>query len=88
MKKLSQYLIESLNDSKVFVVLKPGSLDLAQIVISRFEESGWIMDRTTTKQLLPVEAKDNSFFRSMANHRQILPLSLQFLLSGDHRLLG
>ena len=75
MKKLTQYLIESLNDSKVFVVLKPGSLDLAQIVISRFEESGWIMDRTTTKQLLPVEAKElykvhkkEDFYKSLCEY--------------------
>lgn len=42
----------------VFVVLKPGSLDLAQIVIKRFKESGWVVEKTTIKQLLLREAKD------------------------------
>lgn len=58
MKDLTQYLYEVINnDSKVFVILKPGSLDLGQVVIERFSEDGWIVDRTTTKQLLLSEAK-------------------------------
>ena len=58
MKDLTQYLYEAVgNDSKVFVVLKPGSLDLGQTVIKRFGKAGWIVDRTTTKQLLLSEAK-------------------------------
>lgn len=56
MKSLISLLNESLQQ-QVFVVLKPGSLDLAQVVIERFEQSGWKVARTTTKQLLLEEAK-------------------------------
>lgn len=45
------------NTAKVFVVLKPGSLDLGQIVIERFERDGWKVHMTTTKTLLLSEAK-------------------------------
>lgn len=56
MKHLAQTINESMNKSKVFVVLKPGSLDLAQTVIERFAQDGWIVSQTTTKKLLPTEA--------------------------------
>lgn len=56
MKSLISLLNESLRQL-VFVVLKPGSLDLAQVVIERFAQSGWKVSRTTTKQLLLEEAK-------------------------------
>lgn len=56
MKHLVQTINESMNKSKVFVVLKPGSLDLAQTVIERFAQDGWIVSQTTTKKLLPTEA--------------------------------
>lgn len=58
MKHLNDYIVESLGvHSYVFVVLKPGSLDLAQTVIERFAEDGWFVEATTTKQLLPEEAR-------------------------------
>lgn len=56
MKTLVEYITESVS-SEVFVVLKPGSLDLAQTVIERFAQDGWKMKKTTTKQLLLSEAK-------------------------------
>ena len=56
MKHLTEYITESLDKSHVFVVLKPGSLDLAQTVIERFAQDGWFVKYTTTKQLLLEEA--------------------------------
>ena len=56
MKTLIEYITESVS-SEVFVVLKPGALDLAQTVIERFAQDGWKMKKTTTKQLLLSEAK-------------------------------
>lgn len=56
MKTLIEYIAESVS-SEVFVVLKPGALDLAQTVIERFAQDGWKMKKTTTKQLLLSEAK-------------------------------
>ena len=56
MKTLVEYITESISP-EVFVVLKPGFLDLAQTVIELFEQDGWKMKKTTTKQLLLQEAK-------------------------------
>lgn len=56
MKTLVEYITESISP-EVFVVLKPGFLDLGQTVIERFEQDGWKMKKTTTKQLLLQEAK-------------------------------
>ena len=54
MKNLYDYLIEH---QKVFVIIKPGSLDLTQTIIERFKKDDWVIDKTTTKQLLLSEAK-------------------------------
>lgn len=56
MKTLLEHIMESVS-SEVFVVLKPGALNLAQAVIERFAQDGWKMKKTTTKQLLLSEAK-------------------------------
>lgn len=56
MKTLLEHIMESVS-SEVFVVLKPGALNLAQTVIERFAQDGWKMKKTTTKQLLLSEAK-------------------------------
>lgn len=58
MIELYSYITEALNTTnRVFVVLKPGSLDLAQVVIERFEKDGWQVERTITKKLLLSEAR-------------------------------
>jgi nucleoside diphosphate kinase len=57
MKSLQEYIKESLDTQKVFVVLKPGFLNLAQTVINIFNESGWVVEQTNIKQLLLSEAK-------------------------------
>lgn len=58
MKDIKDLINEALCQKEVFVVLKPGSLDLAQTVIERFEEDGWKIVQTTTKTLLLQEAKE------------------------------
>ena len=58
MKNIVSYISESLFSKEVFVVLKPGSLDLAQTIIERFEKDGWKIVQTTTKTLLLQEAKE------------------------------
>ena len=57
-------LIESLgssniNDSKcnIFVIVKPGFFKDIPLIINKFGEKGWVVDRIRTKQLLPQEAK-------------------------------
>lgn len=58
MKHLTNYIIESIdNKSYVFVVLKPGSLNLSQIIIERFAKDDWKVSNTIIKQLLPEEAR-------------------------------
>lgn len=57
MKCLYNYIKESLSQSRVFVVIKPGSLDLSQTIIERFKQDGWIVEHTAIKQLLLGEAK-------------------------------
>lgn len=58
MKSIVSYINESLYPKEVFVVLKPGSLDLAQTIIERFAKDGWKVVKTTTKTLLLQEAKE------------------------------
>ena len=58
MKDILSYINEALCPNEVFVVLKPGSLDLAQTVIERFEKDWGKMVQTTTKTLLLQEAKE------------------------------
>ena len=50
MKTLVEYITES-TTSDVFVVLKPGALNLAQIVIERFAQDGWKIKKTTTRKV-------------------------------------
>ena len=75
MKGLVEFLLESENKKRVFVVVKPGSLDLCQNVIERFEVDGWNVCMTTTKQLLLSEArslykvhKKESFYKELCNY--------------------
>lgn len=39
-----------------FIVIKPGFLSLSKTIINRFEEDGWMIYKTRTKQLLLQEA--------------------------------
>ena len=57
MKHLNEYIKESIENQKVFVVLKPGFLELAGDIINIFNKKGWTVEQTTTKQLLLSEAK-------------------------------
>lgn len=57
MKHLIEYILENQQESAVFVVLKPGSLDLGQTIIERFAKDGWQMTNTIIKHLTPEEAR-------------------------------
>lgn len=60
MRTLLEVLSSSnVDDSKcnIFVIVKPGFLKDTALIINKFEEKGWIVDRIKTKQLLPSEAK-------------------------------
>lgn len=58
MNSLYETILES-NDSKqkIFVVVKPGFLNLSDIIINTFEENGWCMEKTVVKKLLLKEAQ-------------------------------
>lgn len=68
-------ILESLEMQRVFVVLKPGSLDLGQTVIEIFAEKGWDIYQTRTKHLLLSEAKKlydvhkkEPFYKDLCNY--------------------
>lgn len=51
-------LVKGPNDAWIFAVIKPGSLHLAQRIVRIFEEFGWQLNQTKTKQLLLREAHE------------------------------
>jgi nucleoside-diphosphate kinase len=56
--KLNEYLNESIENTKrIFVVIKPGFLNLSQSIIEKYKKHGWNVERMITKQLIPTEAK-------------------------------
>lgn len=60
MKTLFESLGSSnIDDSKcnIFVIVKPGFFKDIPLIINKFSEKGWIIDRMKTKQLLPQEAE-------------------------------
>ena len=60
MKTLFESLGSSnVDDSKcnIFVIVKPGFLKDIPLIINKFGERGWVVDRMKTKQLLLQEAK-------------------------------
>jgi nucleoside diphosphate kinase len=60
MKTLFESLGSSnIDDSKcnIFVIVKPGFFKDIPLIINKFGEKGWIIDRMKTKQLLPQEAE-------------------------------
>lgn len=76
MKSLQKFIIEQLEPvQKIFVVVKPGSLNLCDIIIKRFEQDGWEVDKTSIKQLLPKEAcelyyvhRKESFYKDLCKY--------------------
>lgn len=57
--RLNEYLNESIENTKfIFVVIKPGFLDLSKDIIEKYKKHGWKVDRMITKQLTSKEAKD------------------------------
>lgn len=75
MKSFVEFLTEQLNLEKVFIVVKPGSLDHTQVILELFEDNGWEVCNTTTKTLLLDEAKqlyavhkDEDFYDSLCEY--------------------
>ena len=57
MKPLRTILLEEVNKQSIFVVVKPGFLNLAQTIIERFENNGYHLEKIRTKRLLLSEAQ-------------------------------
>ena len=61
MKPLSDSIIgpSLVNDAKcnILVIVKPGFFKDIPLIINKFDEKGWVVDRMRTKQLLLQEAK-------------------------------
>lgn len=78
MKSLFEALSASnMDDSKcnIFVIVKPGFLKDTALIINKFEERGWVLDRIKTKQLLPKEAarlydihKNKPFYKDLCEY--------------------
>ena len=59
MKDLKEFLLESTEtDKKIFAVIKPGFLDMAQEILDIYKDEGWTLKFSTIKQLLLSEAKE------------------------------
>lgn len=57
MKHLQTHISQNLTQ-KIFVVLKPGFMNLSQTVIDIFKENGWEVEKTVVKKLLLQEARE------------------------------
>lgn len=57
MKSLKDHILSYDNYKKVFVIIKPGSLQYTPNVIQEMEEHGWEMDKSRVKLLTLKEAK-------------------------------
>jgi nucleoside diphosphate kinase len=75
MKPLSYTLAQLFNRAWIFVVIKPGFLNRAQDIVNIFNEHGWKLSRTRTKQLTLREAKtlylihkDEDFYDDLCNY--------------------
>ena len=59
----------------IFTIIKPGFLDKSQGIIELFAKSGWSVMMTSTKRLLPVQArelykvhKDKDFYQDLCEY--------------------
>ena len=60
MKNLNEILAESVNNSnaaRIFIIIKPGFFNIAQDILNKFKEAGYIIEKQTSKKLLLKEAK-------------------------------
>ena len=57
MISLYEYITESLND-KIFVIIKPGFLNLSDEILEKFTSNGYELYQMKTKKLLLSEAKE------------------------------
>lgn len=58
MQSLKDFLLESAELEKIFVVIKPGFLDKAQEILDIYKDEGWTLKFSTVKQLLLSEARE------------------------------
>lgn len=82
MRALKNIILEKINPTQtnsntgwIFVVIKPGFLHMGQKIIEIYNEFGWSLDKTRTKQLLLQEAKKlyavhkkEDFYKSLCNY--------------------
>ncbi len=75
MKTLFDYITESINLKKIFVVIKPGFLNKTQDVLNIYKDEGWELESTRVKQLTLKEAKElykvhkkESFYKELCEY--------------------
>lgn len=58
MKHIQDILRESINDpARIFIIIKPGFFQYSKQILDRFAKDGWYIEKSTTKRLLPSEAR-------------------------------
>lgn len=75
MKTLFDYITESANLKKIFVVIKPGFLDKTQDILNIYKDEGWELESMKVKQLTLKEAKElykvhkkESFYKELCEY--------------------
>lgn len=76
MKTLRQHLIQTIpNYKSIFVVIKPGFLNIADEIIKYYKKHGWCIEKTIAKKLTIDEAKElykvhaeESFYEDLCNY--------------------
>ena len=58
MKNLFDYIMESQINNEIFIIIKPGFLNISDEIIKKFEDSGYEIKQSKTKKLLLSEAKE------------------------------
>lgn len=58
MKNLFDCIMESQVNDEIFIIIKPGFLNLSGKIIKKFEDSGYEIKQSKTKKLLLSEAKE------------------------------
>lgn len=86
MKKLFDCIMESQVNNEIFIIIKPGFLNLSGEIIKKFEDSGYEIKQSKTKKLLLSEAKElysihknEDFYESLCKYMSS-DLSTAFIL--------
>lgn len=80
-------------DKKVFVIVKPGFLTLAPIIVKMFEDEGFKLYQTRSKRLLPKESlrlyyvhKDEDWYSSLCKYMSSdISMGMTFLYNGGDK---